>query len=73
MNQRTRIKDYLESGRTLTRLNAWDELGILECPARISELRAQGADIQTKRKTVVNRYGESVSIAEWSIKPENIK
>lgn len=73
MSQRTRIKDYLESGRTLTRLNAWDELGILECPARISELRAQGTDIQTKRKTVINRYGESVSIAEWSIKPENIK
>ena len=73
MNQRARVKDYLESGRTLTRLNAWDELGILECPARISELRAQGVDIQTKRKTVINRYGESVSIAEWSIKPENIK
>jgi len=68
MNQRARVKAYLESGRTLTRLNAWDELGVLECPARISELRSQGVDIITKRKTVVNRYSEKVSIAEWSIK-----
>ena len=68
MSQIKRVKEYLESGQTLNRLMAWDELGILECPARISELRASGVEIVTKRKTVTNRYGESVSIAEWSIK-----
>lgn len=67
MTQQQRIKEYLESGKTLTRLNAWDKLGSLECPARISELRAQGMDIKTKMITVTNRYGEKVRIAKWSL------
>jgi len=68
MSQSNRVKEYLESGKTLTRLNAWDQLGILECLARISELRSSGMEIITRRKTVLNRYNEKVSIAEWSIK-----
>lgn len=67
MTQQDRILDFLNSGQKLTRLNAWSRLGILECPARISELRAQGHPIQTKMITVRNRYGENVRIAEWSL------
>ena len=67
MSQQTRILEYLESGKTLTRLNAWSELGCLESPARVSELRAKGVTINTKMVTVKNRYGEKVRIAEWSI------
>ena len=47
MTQKDRILDYLKSGQTLTRLNSWEELGILEAPARISELRAEGHEIVT--------------------------
>jgi len=54
----------------LTRLNAWDELGVIEAPARISELRHEGHTILTTMKPVLNRYGESVRIAEWFIKRE---
>lgn len=64
-SQKDRIKSYLDSGLTLTRLNAWSELGILECPARISELRSEGYPVSTKMITVQNRYGESVRVAEW--------
>lgn len=64
-SQKDRIRTYLDSGLTLTRLNAWSELGILECPARISELRAEGYPVLTKMITVQNRYGESVRVAEW--------
>ena len=67
MGQRQRILEYLMEGRTLTRLNAWDSLGILEAPARISELRAKGFNIQTELVEVTNRYGESVKIAEWKM------
>lgn len=67
MNQKQRIKEYLESGKILTRLNSWSELGILECPARISELRAEGHNIKTKMISVTNRYNEKVRVAEWSI------
>ena len=65
-NQKDRILDYLRTGRTLTRLNSWEELGILESPARISELRQEGFDIKTKMIRVTNRYGEAVRIAVWS-------
>ncbi len=67
MNQRERIVDYLESGQVLTRLNAWDELGILEAPARISELRSEGHQIITTMIDVKHRYGEPVRVAEWRI------
>ena len=66
MNQRDRIKQYLDDGFTLNRLDAWDKLGILESPARCSELRALGYPINTKMIAVVNRYGKKVRIAEWS-------
>ena len=67
MTQQDRILEYLKEGKTLTRLNAWDQLGILEAPARISELRNKGHEIKTGFKTVLNRYGEKVKIAEWRL------
>lgn len=65
MTQQERILSYLQEGKVLTRLNAWDQLGILEAPARISELRSKGYSIISKRKSVLNRYGEKVWIATW--------
>ena len=67
MTQQDRILEYLKEGKTLTRLNAWDQLGILEAPARISELRSKGYGIKTGFKTVLNRYGEKVKLAEWKL------
>ena len=66
MNQRDRIREHLDNGLTLTRLDAWDLLGILESPARISELRAEGYQVKTRMFEVTNRYGEKVRVAEWS-------
>ena len=67
MTQKDRIIDYLQSGQTLTRLNSWDKLGVIETPARISELRADGWPIRTTMHTVHNRFGEKVSIAKWHL------
>ena len=67
MTQKQRILDYLERGHTLTRLNSWKMLGILECPARICELKQDGHEIKTERLTVTNKYGEKVSIAKWRL------
>jgi len=67
MSQKQRILDYLQSGKVLTRLNSWNDLGILEAPARISELRAVSWPIVTRMVTVKNRYGENVRIAQWTM------
>ena len=66
-SQKSRILDYLKSGKVLTRLNSWTELGVLEAPARISELRQDGWAIRTDMVTVNNRYSEAVRIAMWSL------
>lgn len=68
MSQKDRVLQYLKQGKVLNRLNAWDELGVIETPARISELRHEGHDIQTAMKPVLNRYGEQIRIAEWFIR-----
>lgn len=67
MTQSERILDYLKSGKKLTRINSWSELGVIEAPARISELRSRGIPVRTEMKTVTNRYGDSVRVAEWSL------
>ena len=64
-SQKERILAHLKSGQKLTRLNSWERLGILEAPARITELRQDGYDIRTTMHTVSNRYGEKVRIARW--------
>jgi hypothetical protein len=67
MTQKQRILTYSDRGYTLTRLNSWKMLGILECPARICELKQDGHDIKTERLTVTNKFGEKVSIAKWRL------
>jgi hypothetical protein len=65
-NQQSRVIAWLKE-KPLTRLQGWSQLGILEVPARISELRAQGWRIHTEMVTVKNRFGEKVRIAKWSL------
>lgn len=67
MNQKTRILQHLEQGRSLNRLDSWQELGVLEAPARISELRKDGYPIVTQLSDVTNRYGEKVKVATWHL------
>lgn len=67
MSQKDRILQYLKDGKTLTRANSYEEVGCFEAPARISELRHEGYDIITTMKTVRNRFGEKVRIAEWTM------
>ena len=67
MTQQERILKHLKSGKSLTRLDSWDKLGVIETPARISELRLKGWPIVTKMTAVKNRYGESVKVARWSM------
>ena len=66
MTQRDRLRQFFDEGNTLDRLDAWGVLGILEAPARISELRSEGYPIETKMVTVMNRYGEKVRVARWT-------
>ena len=65
MTQVERVLDYLNDGKKLTCLNAFEELGITQVAARIFELKLQGHEIKTTRKKVTNRYNEICSVAEY--------
>ena len=65
MTQVERVLKYLEDGKKLTCLNAFEELGITQVAARIFELKEKGHDIKTNRRKVTNRYNEVCSVAEY--------
>jgi len=67
MTQSERVLKYLEDGKKLTCLNAFEELGITQVAARIFELKEKGHDIKTNRRKVTNRYNEICSVAEYYI------
>ena len=62
MNQNLRVWNYLDSGKGITRLEAYSKLGIFELPKRISELRQQGYPIGDTWIHVTNRYGEKTRV-----------
>lgn len=71
MTQRERILRHLTDYGTLTRLEAFRDYGIVEAPARITELRQRGYDITTSYEYGKNRYGEPVKWAKWTLRRNN--
>lgn len=67
LSQKLRILRYLRDFGTITPMDALREFGIMRLAARIYELRKEGFSIQTKRATTLNRYGEEVGYAIYSL------
>ena len=59
------IKKHLQRYGKINQLQALERYGSWKLSARISELRADGWDIETKPKTVKTRYGQKVNVAEY--------
>ena len=55
MSQANRVLDWLESGKTITTLDSFRDLGITRLAARIYGLRADGYFIRT---TMLTRNGK---------------
>ena len=64
-SQRERLKQHFDSGKTVTRLTAFIDLGICELSSRIGELEKTGYPIDRTMIEVVNRYGETVRVMEY--------
>ena len=67
MTQNQKILEHLQSGRTITQLDALNKYGCLRLSGRIFELRQRGYKINTKTIAVRNRDGESAYVAEYSL------
>jgi hypothetical protein len=71
MTQQERILEYLQTGKTITTLNAFNELGITRLASRIYDLKESGHLINKNMITVLNRYDEKCSVAEYSLGGSN--
>lgn len=68
-----KVLDYLQKFGSITQLQALQDIGCMRLASRISDLRNQGYPIGRRIKTGKNRYGESVSFAEYYlIEEENL-
>ena len=63
--QNMRLFDYLSTGKTITPLEAWSELGIYRLSARVYDLRMAGHDVTSRITGVSNRFGEVFRVAEY--------
>ena len=64
-NQRKRVLDFMNNHGSITRLQAYDSLGITELPKRISEMKKAGIPIGDEWVEVVNRYGEKTRVKAY--------
>jgi hypothetical protein len=65
--QRWLVQTHLESGRTLTALEALDKYGINRLAARINELRNAGVPVQSRMVTVAS--GKRVAEYYMEVRP----
>ena len=67
ITQNAMIRLHLESGKTLTSLEAVDFFGITRLAARISDLKKDGLPIISEMKDVRNRFGTACRVAEYKL------
>jgi len=69
--QAGRLLAHLQAGKTITRLQSFIELGIVELSSRCIDIEREGYKIDRKRVKVQNRFNETVSVTEYSIEVKN--
>ena len=66
-----KVLEYMRQFGSITQIQALFDLGCMRLASRISDLRQQGYTIGRRMKTGKNRYGESVSFAEYYLIQED--
>jgi len=66
-NQETRLLHYLELNKKISPMEAWTELGIYRLSDVVFKLRNKNYEIETERKSVLNRFDEPCSFAEYKL------
>lgn len=65
--QAERILKYMRFFGTITQREAINDLGCMRLASRITELKDAGYKINRRMVKVKNRFGETCSIAEYSL------
>ena len=69
LTQCMKIVKYMNDFGSITPVQAMKDLGVMRLAARISDLEAEGWEIEHERETGENRYGEKTSYARYRLKP----
>ena len=67
-----KVLEYMRTFGSITQLQALQDIGCMRLASRISDLRGQGYSIGRRIKTSKNRYGESVSFAEYYLEEDYV-
>lgn len=65
MTQSDRLLDWLQRGKRITALDAYDRLGIMQVATRVFELKKAGHPVKTRSIKVINKFGEALTIKEY--------
>lgn len=68
ITQNDKVIMYLQQFGSINPLQALGDLSIMRLASRISDLKSMGYEIEKRMVTGKNRYGESVSYAEYRLK-----
>ena len=66
-----KVLEYMKTFGSITQLQALQDIGCMRLASRNTDLRYQGYAIGRRIKTSKNRYGESVSFAEYYLEEDN--
>lgn len=66
-NQEERLLDYLKTNDKISPMEAWTELGIYRLSDVVFKLRNKDFEIETERKSVMNRFDEPCNFAEYKL------
>lgn len=70
MTQCDKVIRHMRDYGSISSMEAMQEYGIMRLASRISDLRAQGYDIDVKWEAGRNRYGERIYYAVYRLKEE---
>ena len=67
MTQCEQVIRHMEESGSITSLEAMQEYGIMRLASRITDLKKEGIPIHRDMVSQKNRYGETVTFAQYSI------
>lgn len=67
VTQKERVLDYMDEFGSISALEAFRDLGIMQLSARLVELEKEGHRFNKKQESALNRYGERIYYTRYSI------
>lgn len=70
LNKTTKVREWLQSGKPITSMEAWENWGVTRLSAIIFNLRKEGLNIVTNTLKTKTRYGDTCLYAQYELKED---